>query len=61
MTNPLFYFEPEETRGRWRTYCNNCEWSDSYAHAYQNECDVDECPECDSVDVIDLNEDVEEA
>lgn len=57
---PLFYNEPEEKKGRWRTYCNKCDWSDQYAHAYQSECDVDGCPECDSVDMVDINEDEEE-
>lgn len=51
--------EPEEQIGRWRTYCNTCEWSDQMAHLYQSECGVDKCPECDSEDVVDVNEDEE--
>ena len=57
---PLLYNEPEEIRGRWKTYCNDCEWCDQYAHAYQSECDVDVCPECDSVDMVDINEEVDD-
>lgn len=52
---PLYYFEPEESPGKWQTQCQCCEWKSEDTVPYQNECEISECPECGSDDVIDNN------
>lgn len=64
MTNPrftdAFYDEPEELRGKYQTQCQHCSWHDDTIHKYQDECEIYECPECGSDDIVDVNLEVDE-
>jgi hypothetical protein len=52
---PSFYNEPEEHRGRWQTQCQHCDWVSNQIAFYPDECEIYECPECGSEDVVDVN------
>jgi Zn finger protein HypA/HybF involved in hydrogenase expression len=52
---PSNYYEPMELRGKYQTQCQHCEWVSDFIAPYPDECDIYECPECESDDIIDVN------
>lgn len=48
---------PEERIGCFRTRCRKCDWEDEETYLYRSDCEISECPECESTDVEDINED----